>query len=62
MKNLLLVGAVGFVGLAGVGVGAWYYTGSDQRAKAQAEARILMQKTAGAVAKDSEAMRDLGLL
>ncbi len=38
MKNLLLVSAVGFVGLAGVGVGAWYYTGSDQRAKAQAEA------------------------
>lgn len=41
MKNLLLVSVVGFVGLTGVGVGAWYYTGgnqSDQRAKAQAEA------------------------
>lgn len=26
MKNLLLAGAVGLVGLTGVGAGAWYYT------------------------------------
>lgn len=38
MKNLLLAGAVGLVGLTGVGVGAWYYTGIDQRATAQAAA------------------------
>ena len=37
VKNLLLAGAVGLVGLTGVGVGAWYYTGIDQRATAQAE-------------------------
>jgi flagellar basal body-associated protein FliL len=45
MKNLLLVGAVGVVVMTGVGAGAWYYTGIDQRAKVHAEA---VSKTAEA--------------